>query len=66
MKSSLEGCAENDVPLVNLICRHRVKTNMLALIENIDNDAGVWLGLRSDSFEVEPEGLALVYHDGRE
>eukprot|EP00544_Gedaniella_sp_CCMP2646_P012928 CAMPEP_0202497064 /NCGR_PEP_ID=MMETSP1361-20130828/21798_1 /ASSEMBLY_ACC=CAM_ASM_000849 /TAXON_ID=210615 /ORGANISM="Staurosira complex sp., Strain CCMP2646" /LENGTH=328 /DNA_ID=CAMNT_0049128563 /DNA_START=32 /DNA_END=1018 /DNA_ORIENTATION=+ len=44
----------------------RVKTNMLALIENIDNDAGVWLGLRSDSFEFEPEGLALVEHDGRE
>lgn len=44
----------------------RVKTNMLAMIENIDNDAGVWLGLRSDSFEFEPEGLALVYHDGRE
>jgi hypothetical protein len=39
---------------------------MLAMIENIDNDAGVWLGLRSDSFEFEPEGLALVYHDGRE
>lgn len=34
----------------------RVKTNMLALVENIDNDAGLWFGLRCDSFEADQEG----------
>lgn len=33
----------------------RMKTSLLALVEDIDDDAGLWLGLRRDSFEVPLE-----------
>lgn len=47
----------------NMGMTRRMKTNMLALLENIDSDAGVWLGLRRDSFEVPAEHDDSLYTD---